>query len=589
MANVIKDMVDEFSAEAKIAYRKWLKEAREDTDYNLGYQWTAANKKTVEGEGRPALTFNEIQPIIRLVSGYQRQNRMDIKVIGVEGGDDFVAEIMTLLIKNVMTSDFGEFKVSEMFNNGIMSSKGWIEGDVSYEDDPLNGKIKLYNGHYDEIFPDPRYRTYNMEDGEYLLKEIRITKARLLNLFPDKKNKLKNIAPAKTADGISTVTEENPETGYYKTTEGEEDVDIDRATEGTDYTRSDLRKLYNVRWCDYKKYEQKVYTIDEMSGELKDVTDKKLSTRDLKQMTDAIPYLSVVRQKTSTPWRAVVCGDVVLENEVSQFYPHIKSFPAVPYVACFTPIGKTPEKIFQGLIRSLKDPQNEINKRYSQLLNSIANAPWVGDRDALTPDGKRELEKFGSSPRGVYWKKEGSDLHRERPVVEASAYAALVQGGSDALKRISNVNMDVFGAGKGASGQALAMREKLSIMAIQDVYDNLRYSRHILAKFIIGMILATYTPQKIVRVCGEKKIDLQQAEKLLGQFDMAEYDLAIGETSFSPAMRMAVSEELIAMREAGILPPQVADEQIIEASSIPNKQEIITKMQQIPVEEEPQA
>ena len=41
-----------------------------------------------------------------------------------------------------------------------------------------------------------------------------------------------------------------------------------------------------------------------------------------------------------------------------------------------------------------------------------------------------------------------------------------------------------------------------------------------------------------------------------------------------------MSRELIAMREAGVLPPQIADEQIVEASSIPNKQEIVTKLQE---------
>ncbi len=566
----VKQMVREYVSEVKANYKTWLKEAKEEVDFCLGYQWKAKDKAKVESEGRPALTFNEIQPLIRLVSGYQRQNRMDMKVIGVEGGDDFVAEIMTLLIKNIISTDYGEYKISQMFQDGIMSSRGWIEGAIRYNEDPVNGKIKLYNGHYYEIFPDPHHRLYDMEDAEFIIKQMRLPKSSLLNLYPDKKNKLKNVVPEKAPDGETLVTTENTETGYATIEDG--------SAEERDYSPTDKRQLLTLTECHYKKYENRMYTVDELSGDVKNVTDKKLSLSDIKQMTDAIPYLAIVKQRISIPWRVAMSGDTLIEDIISPLWPHVKDFPLVPCIASFTPIGRTPEKIFQGLIKNLKDPQNEINKRYSQLLNNIANAPWVGDSDALTKEGWIELEKFGSSPRGVYKKKPQSDLHREQPIVQAQAYAALVQGGSDALKRISNINMDVFGAGKGASGQALVMREKLSIMAIQDVYDNLRQSRHILGKFFIGMILSSYTPDKVVRVCGNDKIDTRGAEEVLSNFDMREYDVVISEASMSPVMRMAVAEELMAMREAGILPPEIADKEILEASTIPNRKEIAAEL-----------
>src|SRR3990167_3122039 len=165
-AEFVKDCI----ADVESAYRQWLKDAKQEMDYTLSDQWKKEDKNKLLNEGRPALTFNKIKPIIKLVTGYQRQNRTDIKVIGVEGGDDFVAEIMSMLIKNIITRNFGEYKMSQMFQDGVMCSRGWLEADISYDTDILNGTVLLRNGLYYEMFPDPDSKDYTLADAEYVLK-----------------------------------------------------------------------------------------------------------------------------------------------------------------------------------------------------------------------------------------------------------------------------------------------------------------------------------------------------------------------------------------------------------------------------------
>lgn len=549
--SLIQDYLQELSA-----YRQWYQNAKKSINYCLGDQWKKSDRAIVEGEGRPALTFNKIASIIQTVSGFQRQNRQDIKVVGVEGGDEQIAEIMTLLIKNIMTRNYGEYKVSQMFTDGVMSSRGWIEAGVNYDDDPSVGKIEIFNGMYDELFPDPGYREYDLErDAEFLIKRVRVTKARLLSLFPEKERQIKAIQAGTAKDDFLGV--------------GDVIVEDDR---------SERRQLFTLVICWYKKHEKKKYVVDLLSGESKELAG--MSTRDQRNMLEAIPTIDIISRRVSIPYRAVMVEDIILEDEISPYWPECKSFPVVPYVAYFNPVGRTPEKVFRGLVSGLIDPQNEINKRRSQLLNVIGNTPWVGDEDALTSAGWEKLEKRAASPRLTLKVKQGRNLQRISPVVSGQEYLYLVQEGSETLKEISGVAGPLVMQGPAMSGKALAIREQSTITAIQSLYDNLRYSRHILGRLYVGMILNSYTPEKIVRVVGEEKINIQGAEDILNNFDMREYDLAMDETQLSPVMRMAVMEELLGMRQLGI---PISDDLVVEASNLPNREEIKARIQPPPV------
>ncbi len=594
MAKTI-DMILEAEEEVSSVYRTWRKEAKRELNFCLGNQWRTEDAAKLKAEGRPALTFNEIQPIMRLITGFQSQNRQDIKVIGVEGGDEFDAHILTLLIKNIMTRSYGEFKVTNMFRSGIRTSKGWIEPDVIFEEDPISGFIKLRNSMYYQMFPDPDYTEYDMSDGEFVLKRLAMTKSRLHNMFPEKESLIKRLQVTVSPFGEATELEDDKETGL------EQEVDGDN--EGVPFNRSERRLLHDLTIYHYKKLVKKLYMIDMVTGQVKDVTEQKLNRRDQNELLDKLnrkeENIAFLSQKIGVPWIAMKSGAELLSDDISPEWPHVKTFPIVPYVASFNPEAKRTENIFQGLAKALIDPQQEINKRASQRLNLIsatANAPWIGDSDALSPEAWTALENQGSTPGLVLRKKKGTELSRAFPVPAGQLHAFLIADASDQIKRTSGVNADLLGQteNKTVSGKALQIRQRSGIMVIQDVFDNLRYSRDILGRLLIGMILNHYTPDKIVRIVGEKhleespqtgeisevgEITTQEAEDLLNNFDMLKYDLAVDETQMSPVMRMAVGEELLALRDKlPSLQTGVADDLIIESTSIPHKKEIIERI-----------
>ena len=87
--------------------RKWSDEAREDFDFVEGKQWTAAEIKKFEESARPAIVINRIRPLINLLSGYQRNTRLDIDFLGRTPDDGEVAKVRKGLTKYILdTCDY---------------------------------------------------------------------------------------------------------------------------------------------------------------------------------------------------------------------------------------------------------------------------------------------------------------------------------------------------------------------------------------------------------------------------------------------------------------------------------------------------
>ena len=537
-------IVKEQQREATDKWANWETESKESFEFAHNQQWKPDIKAKVEGEGRPAYTFNEISGALKLVIGYQRQNRQDIKIVGVEGGDDLTADIMTQLIKNITSKQNGEYKFSDMFSDGVKCSRGFLELEIDYDQDILNGMIVFHHRSPFEIKIDPYSVEYDMSDANYLIREIpNLTKDMLLSRFPDQKDKVIEATATKDPDG---------EKNHWRLVED---------------------------W--YKEWKIVKFLIDTGSGQVtelgqtKEAEDKKLLkvSKGLQIYKRRVPLIKV----------ASVVGDTLLQDDFSPYYPELKVFPFIPYMSDWSPSAIKLEHRCQGMVNALKDPQRLINKQTSMglhIVNTSANAPWIGDDDALDEDGEKNLKLFGSRP-GIYIKKKkGSELRREPPVPGTLSQFILTDRGSDMIKRISGIDTNLLAQTemKSMSGRALAIRQQQGITAIQEVFDNLRLTRHILGKVLIGLIRKSYTPEKVVRICGEKKVTAEQAEEILNNTDMTQYDIAIDEISSSPTMRAANFLTMMEMKEKGF--QSITEEDLIEASDLPNKAKILARIRE---------
>ena len=111
MADILTK-IKEWHKESEDGNREWRTRGIESYDFYKGKQWASDDVSKLDSEGRPHLTLNQIFPIINLVSGFERGNKMQIQVYPKRGGMQPFAEILTSLAKHAQDTANIEYKQS---------------------------------------------------------------------------------------------------------------------------------------------------------------------------------------------------------------------------------------------------------------------------------------------------------------------------------------------------------------------------------------------------------------------------------------------------------------------------------------------
>ena len=154
----------------KDKHTEWRETAEKCFKYYRGKQWTEKTKGILRTQGRPPLTFNKIKPVIRNISGWQRQNRQDLVVLPRRGGIQPIAEVLTEILKYHYDAALADWKISQMFQDGIIGGKGWLAIDINYESDPINGELFLRRENPLMVYEDPYSQNYDMSDAKYIFR-----------------------------------------------------------------------------------------------------------------------------------------------------------------------------------------------------------------------------------------------------------------------------------------------------------------------------------------------------------------------------------------------------------------------------------
>jgi len=575
----------EYRQDVEATYGLSLANSIQDTDFVLNYQWQKDEKEEIENQGKPAIQFNEIAPFVSLVVGIQAQNRQDIKVLGTSDEDDFFADILTDCVKHVIRQNNGEYIMSRSFKDGLMGARGYTTISMDYSEDIIDGCIKMKNEPFTKMFVDPDCREYDIsKDAEFVMQRVRINKRKLDKVFSKYKSKIKDLAPDATSfDSILnhySVVEFDQETGY--------DQPVLYGANALPINRPNSRLLYTVDKFFYKNYESRKFVLYQESGDFLDITDNELSKEEEENIAIYRQDAVFLRREIEIPRVAYMIGDMLIEDTISPDYPYCKQFPIIQYCPSHNPIGQTIDKIYQSFVRPLKEPQTYINKGMSQDLhikNSIANGIWIVDKGVLDPKGKLHLKKFGSVPGMVITKTGDGQITREYPNSNSTAHSNDERNNADIMKRIKGISADMMGMkDKTVSGTALEIRRQQGLTVVFDVLDNQKYSTRITGVRLVEFILGNFTPEKMVKVVGERKqlgngdyigkISYQEAEELLAKKDLFKYDIAFDEQSFSPTMRLAINEQLERWAQNNLIPLPVIQETMLENSSVAGKEKL---------------
>ena len=577
------------------------KEMREDVQFALGKQWKDEDKRSLEKAGVLPLTINQIKPILKIVTGIERQSRSDYVAFPEGKEDELTGEIVTKLLKNVVKRSSADKKLSSQFKEGIATGLCFIEPYIDYTHDLINGELKLKKINANRVFFD-NGEEYDLSDRRAVIKvTYNLSKDELLELFPEDENKIDevNIKRVDFKDIKGMV--DKIQTRDY---EFDDKNQVDGATKDDGY---DLVEYY------YKSPKTVFYLADKTTGQIQefDTREEAEAAQGSLQSPEIIPKrIPEIKLKQ-------LVGETEFSDDVAWSYPRHKSYPLIPFIAEWMDIDiDEPELLIQGIVRSLRDLQLELNKsRTLELrhLNSTANSGFMMPKGSVDPKTKDALKKFGSSP-GFYGEfdvqKAGGvtsvESFRIRPAPLPQGHMALSSERINDIKQASGVNPDLLANdSQSQSGRAILLKQRQGLVMIQEALDNYGETKRILGRFILSQLGEIYTVESAIRVLGEAFIEehfsrpqidetgqparddngnpIEQVDpkevmlvinKILNDAAVGKFDVSIGEGAYSETVKFTNFMTLMEMVEKGVpIPPTVVVEESLLSES--QKQKIV--------------
>ncbi len=181
--------IEEYNEVYQDTYRMWSGwqgEAETDLKYYLGDQWTSTEKAYLRDQNRYIETFNKIRRVVKLLTGYQRRNRLSMKVGPVEGSDDETASQLSETVQYVMQYMDGYNIMSQAFEQGpIKTGLSLVDPYIDFTDDPADGDMKLGFVPYNRFLLDPGFTRRDFSDCAYILRREVLHKDAAKSLFPE--------------------------------------------------------------------------------------------------------------------------------------------------------------------------------------------------------------------------------------------------------------------------------------------------------------------------------------------------------------------------------------------------------------------
>lgn len=578
---------------AATPHRKWADEAKVCQDFVEGRQLTDEQKAELARLGRPIIQLNKVAPLVRLVSGYQRNNRTDMNYLPGNDGrsSEETADIITALVKAENNRNLIEFQDSDVFMDGITTGRGFFDYRLDFSENDL-GEQKITHADPFSVYVDPDCDTYDLSNASYLHVSKWVSVDEVACTYG-------KAAAAELKHRVNYGS--NANNGYL----GDLDEEISPirkfAMAQNEYQLSG-RDLYYTEFID--TYQKRIRLVDAqyyVSAMTRcfvdlDTGDKKEIPEDWDDMkiqkclfyAESLGnHLMVANRMMKRLRWTVLCGDIVVHDQWSPY----RKYTLIPFFPYFR------RGVTRGIVNDLLDPQREINKRrmsITEILSRNSNSGWSYHENSLDPVQEENLKMYGAKP-GVNVKWKGTNASFQPKRIEPGNFPVgldkLEQNNRNDLLQISGINESALGELENVqSGRAIEARQRQSVIALQMYLDNFSRTKRLQGEKSLELIQDHYTEPRMFKVLGE---DGSQVTKFINQktndpntpsmmarlndVTVGKYQVKIDETPMSATFQNAQFEESMNMLQklgpVGAMLIQLRPDLLVSMSSIPRKEE----------------
>jgi len=515
--NII-EAFDEYYNEAYYAWDPYFPEAERDLRFYLGDQWDESEKRALFDEGRNAFVFNRIRPVINMVTGYQRQHRLASMVTPIESSDQKTADQLSQCLYHVMNYGNGYQTVSDCFAGACKT--GWNLASVwlDYRDDPVNGDIRFSREPWNGFILDPYLTRLDLSDCAYMLRRKYLGLDLVQSLLPGQEKEL---------ESLHRIGWERDDKFTW--------LPYQRQPNGQDLMA--YNEFYMQRW------ESTKILVDMETGEYRDWEgDNELFLR-LKEIN---PNFELSTRAKRYIEMHIIVNDQVMRTVINPY--GLDEYPFVPYTAIWEPESDQWGLKVQSLIRCMRDPQREANRRRSQmidLLDSQINSGYIATEGSVV--NPRSL--FQASQGKVIWRNQDAApgaIEKIQPAQIPPSMFQLQQQFDADIKEIAGVNDAAFGQMESGneSGVLAMLRQGAAITNLQDIFDNLRVSQKHMSNLALKLIQG-WTPEKVQRIINE-----QPTQEFYNK-DFTKYDCVVQEGLLTDTQRQVFFRQMIDLKQMG--------------------------------------
>jgi hypothetical protein len=551
---------------------------KENLDFYTGVgQWPEDVKQELRSKYKPALVINRVAPAINQVSGYERQNRTEIKPFAFETSDSNQAFVMEYVLKHVHRSFDSAFNNSQGFLKGIVTSEAHWEYSIDIGDDGLPEIAR-------ELLPtgsvkwDPLSKRYDHADARFCFQDSWMAEDELLQLRPTLKDKA--LEYEQKTDGVIMAASD------YRWRESR-------------YFYDDFAKKIRLIRLWKKRWEKEYVVIDRSSPtEIRILDQKQIKEIDIENPT----FIIRPRMRSRISYN-MFSGDEELA------YDKVISTSIIPIISfyCFYIEG-----VYFSLVDLAKDRQRQVNKADSVMSDYLSKLPKLSvmaeERAFKSPEDARRFNGADVGDSMVFSDGALSNGSVQFPSIPGlniiSYYTQLKESMKIEMKEIMGVSDTMQGIKpKGAqSGVAFDILRQQGLTVTEPIYDNYNATKRMMGKLEIELIQKHYPPEKIERIMGglanmyrdeklqkiweQTRDDEEARRKLVDVLMTTKYDCMMDEGFNTTTIRQANQMQFNQLMQAGFpVPPDL----IIEHSDISQDQKdqwkaFIQQQQQMKIE-----
>lgn len=549
--------------------REWRKEARENYEFVAGHQISDEDRAALEEQLRPAIIFNRIDPVVSSVSGHQINNQHMVKYLPRTQGDAKPNELYTEAARWIDDESDAQDEISDAFWDLIVTGMGFTETRMDYNED---AEGKCYGA--ERVPPlemgwDTMAKKRNLADARFVYRANWWNRKDATMKWP----KIKD---------IDTESSEVWSDELF----GEDDHD---ATEAWKY-ENDASRWYDkdkdqILIFQYQYWELRpVYMVaDEATGKLREFSEAKFNKIKEQLKLQGTRYIRQLRKHYR---QAFLVGDNLLEDKEAPC-PHSFTLRAIT--------GRRDEtkRVWYGLVRAMKDPQQWSNKFFSEIENILTSNRTGGafvEEWALANPRQAEEEWNDANP--LIFLNEGAiakgAIMERQPINYPQGLDRLMQVAIGSIPQVTGINPEMMGlVDRDQPGVLEAQRKRAGMTILATLFNSLRRYNKERGRVLLYFIEEYVADGRLIRITSDQ--GGEQYVPLVRQMteENSKYDVVVSDSPTSPNQKeetYAILTQIIPhVLKMGIpIPPEVLDFMPLPADLISKWKEMLANQRQNP-------